>query len=96
MGYRQLENLDQHSTGLNQNYTLVHIRDYINNDLELIANNIYYAFKTPKKYNGTVDTYNNLVLNFKENIENNGYKVVFELYDGDIKISQIEKKFIVK
>lgn len=83
-------------TSLNQNYTLVNIRDYINNDLELIANNIYYAFKTPKKYNGTVDTYNNLVLNFKENIENNGYKVVFELYDGDIKISQIEKKFIVK
>ena len=29
-------------------------------------------------------------------IENNGYKVVFELYDNDIKISQIEKKFIVK
>ena len=25
-----------------------------------------------------------------------GYKVIFELYDGDIKISQIEKKFIVK
>ena len=32
----------------------------------------------------------------KENIENNGYKVVFELYDNDINISQIEKKFIVK
>ena len=29
-------------------------------------------------------------------IANNGYKVVFELFDGDIKISQIEKKFIVK
>ena len=83
-------------TAFNQNYTLVNIRDYVNNDLELIANNIYYAFKTPKKYNGTIDTYNNLVLNFKDNIENNGYKVVFELYDGDIKISQIEKKFIVK
>lgn len=83
-------------TPYNQNYTLVNIRDYVNNDLELIANNIYYAFKTPKKYNGTEETYNNLVLNFKENIENNGYKVVFELYDNDIKISQIEKKFIVK
>lgn len=83
-------------TAFNQDYTLVNIKDYVNNDLELIANNVYYAFKTPKKYNGTIDTYNNLVLNFKENIENNGYKVVFELYDGDIKISQIEKKFIVK
>ena len=51
---------------------------------------------TPTKYNGTVDTYNNLVLNFKDSIKNNGYKVVFELYDNDIKISQIEKKFIVK
>ena len=83
-------------TAYDQGYTLVNIKDYVNNDLELIANNMYYAFKTPKKYNGTIDTYNNLVLNFKDNIENNGYKVVFELYDGDIKISQIEKKFIVK
>lgn len=83
-------------TAFNQNYDLVNIKEYVNNDLELITNNIYYAFKSPKKYNGTIDTYNNLVLNFKENIENNGYKVIFELYDGDIKISQIEKKFIVK
>ena len=83
-------------TAFNQNYTLVNIKDYVNNDLELIANNVYYAFKTPKKYNGTIDTYNNLVLNFKENIQHNVYKVVFELYDNDNKISQIEKKIIVK
>ena len=26
----------------------------------------------------------------------NGYKLVFDLYDGDVKVGSIDKKFIVK
>ena len=51
----------------------------------------------PLQYNGTNASYNNFELDLiHENFENTGYKLVFELYDGDTKVGTIEKKIILK
>lgn len=83
-------------TAFNQNYTLININDYISNNFELVDNNVYYAFKNPISYDETENTYNKLNLSFKNNLDYTGYKLVFELYDGNNKISQVDKYFIVK
>jgi len=74
----------------NQNYLLVDLNNYINENLELISDNVYYLTKSSD---------NNLLitLNLKNNVFNyNGYKLILELFDGDIKIDSIKKYFIVK
>ena len=84
-------------TAFDQTYTIVDLKDYVTNSLEKVSDNIYYAIKSPLFYNGQASTYNAFNLNFiNTNFENNGYKLVFELYSGSVKIATIEKKFIVK
>ena len=84
-------------TAFDQTYTIVDLKDYVTNSLEKVSENIYYAIKSPLFYNGQASTYNAFNLNFiNTNFENNGYKLVFELYSGSVKIATIEKKFIVK
>ena len=80
-------------TAYNQSYSLVDLGDYIYDELSLIDN------KTYKLSEDIVSSseYENYSLSFKNSMfKLNGYKLVFDLYDGDIKVGTIEKKFIVK
>ena len=62
-------------TAYNQEYVLVDLADYVNGDLNEIDNNIY--------------EFNLADINFTfKDVENNGYKFLFELYDGDYKITE--------
>lgn len=74
-------------TAYNQNYTLVNISEYSSDTLIAAEKNKYY-----------VDVLNPIFnLNLIPNkFNNNGYKYVFELYDGTNKITKIEKYFIVR
>ena len=84
-------------TAYNQNYSLVDLSQYVSNNLNMYGSNVYYASTNPISYDGTINSYNNFVLNLiTTNFENTGYKFVFTLYDGDTKIGTIEKYFIVK
>ena len=41
--------------------------------------------------------YRNVILDFDtSNFSHNGYKIVFDLYDGDTKVDSISKSFIVR
>lgn len=73
-------------TAYNQEYEIVDLSNYTTDILNSVGSNQYF-----------IDIYNN-VLNINlspNNFNNNGYKFVFELYDGSRKISEIEKYFIV-
>ena len=37
-----------------------------------------------------------IIFNIKDDIDSNGYKFVFELYDGDNKVSDITIKTIIR
>lgn len=92
-----LYNKKDKTTAYDQEYTKIDLQDYVSDTLEKIEENSYYAFKSPIFYQGTIETYNHFSLNILPSyFENNGYKLVFELYDGTEKIGTIEKKFIVK
>lgn len=84
-------------TAYNQDYSLVDIKDYITNPLIESLNDKYYLSTNPIIYNGTSASYNNFELDLiNEKFDNTGYKLVFDLYDSDIKIGTIEKKIIIK
>ena len=70
----------------NQDYSIVDLKTYVTNELSLQSTNIYYIS------NDTA----NLTLNFNKELENTGYLLMFELYDGDKKIGSISEKFIVR
>lgn len=63
------------------------MNNYINENLELISDNVYYLTKSN-------DSNLLITLNLKNNIFNyNGYKLILELFDGEIKIDSIKKYF---
>lgn len=74
-------------TAYNQNYTLVNLMEYSSDSLIQAEKNRYFVDLLNPTYNL------NLI---PSKFENNGYKYVFELYDGENKVSQIEKYFIVR
>lgn len=81
----------------NQEYTLININNYVSNNLELIANNVYYAFKNPVLYESPFHLFNQLDLEFNtSNLDYNSYKLRFEFYNDNTKINTIEKVFIVR
>ncbi len=81
----------------NQNYSIVDLQNYVTNTLNKYSDNIYYVSTSPIIYNGLDSSYNNFELNLiVSNLENTGYKYVFDLYSNEKKIGTIEKKFIVK
>ena len=67
---------------------------------ELTAYNQEYELVDLKDYvfNKVKDTYDvkNLVLNIKNNVESNGYKFVFELFDNEEKITTVDIKTIIR
>lgn len=84
-------------TAYNQNYSLVDLNDYVVDELEMYEENIYYVTTEPIEYGEPEYLYNSFELNLiTSNFENNGYKLVFDLYDDTKKIGTIEKYFIVK
>lgn len=73
-------------TAYNQEYQIVDLLNYTIDTLNSAGSNQYF-----------VDVSNNVFdLNISlDNFNNNGYKFVFELYDGFRKISEVQKYFIV-
>ncbi len=72
-------------TAYNQEYDLVNISDYINENINLNHLN----------YNGNEYTNNTLNISFKD-IEVTGYRLLFELYDGDTKVGEKYINIIVR
>ncbi len=84
-------------TAYNQTYTLIDLKKYSNNNLELAKEKIYYITKNPIIYQDNSETYNQFTLNLlTSKLTSGGYKLLFELYDGEIKVGEISNKFIVK
>jgi hypothetical protein len=84
-------------TGFNQSYSIVNLKDYVSDTLNLFEGNVYYVSTNPVQYDEITKSYNSFELNLiTANFENTGYKFVFDLYDGTKKIGTIEKHFIVK
>lgn len=84
-------------TYTNQDYTLVDLNDYVTNDLVMNTNSIYKVTDDIVLYDGTEETYNHFELDFiTANLNNTGYKFVFELYDENTLVGLIEKYVIVK
>ena len=80
-------------TAYDQTYNLVDLRDYLYNEIDEVDNKVY-MFLDEVVSSSEYDMYS---LSFKNSRFNlNGYKLVFDLYDGDTKVGSIEKKFIVK
>lgn len=74
----------------NQVYELLDLSSYISNNLELIKDYQYYLIKELKDNQ-------NINLNFIiNNFEYGGYKLSFELYDGESFVKEESKTFIVK
>ena len=70
-----------------QVYNLINLKEYVSNQ-NLTSSGFTYDITS-------VSTQYEFVLNLNE-FNNNGYKYVFELYDGATKIDEIEKYFIIK
>ena len=71
-------------TAYNQEYELVDLSNYVSNKLNNSDN---------YKYDIDLD---NIVFNINNNVESNGYKFVFELYDNENKITEVDIKTIIR
>ena len=81
---------------VNQDYELVDLKDFNEDELELYINSVYNVKNTVIDYSEE-ELFNNYELNINtENMEKNGYKFQFQLYDGNKLITTIDKYFIVK
>ena len=71
----------------NQNYVLVDLNNYTSNEFTTTEDFSYSIATTSTQYELelTLDQFNN-----------NGYKYLFELYDGTTKIDKISKYFVIK
>lgn len=76
----------------NQSYTKVDLGSYLNTELTLYNDLIYNT-----SINTNSSEYRNFVLDFDTtNFSHNGYKLIFDLYDGDTKVDSISKNIIVR
>lgn len=76
-------------SAFNQDYDIVDLLEYVRDDLTKYSNNIY-TVNIPNQNN-------NFALEFDTiKLDNTGYKIVFEFYDGIKKVGSINKYFIVK
>lgn len=73
-----------------QSYALVDLGDYIDDSLEEASSNVYYLT------GGTPQSDDNYTLNIASSAETFAYKLVFYLYNGDVKVSEVEKYIIIK
>ena len=78
------------TSSVDQSYALVDLGDYIDDSLEEATSNVYYLV------NGTPESDSNYTLNIASTAETFAYKLVFYLYDGNTKVSEVEKYIIIK
>lgn len=71
-------------TAYNQNYLVVDLQNYVTNSLTKYIDNVYLVNN---------DFNLNLII---DNFENTGYRLVFDLYDGEKKINTVIKNLIVR
>lgn len=84
-------------TAYNQDFIKVDLNEHISDNLESVDNMTYYAVKDPIEYYGSLQTLNSFNITIlPKTLNKNEYKLVFELYDGNDRISTIEKYFIIK
>lgn len=84
-------------TAYNQEYSLINLKEYSNDNLQPLSENIYYVTNNPISYSQTNKTYNHFNLNLlTSRLSPGGYKLVFELYEEDKKIGEIPHRFIIK
>lgn len=81
----------------NQDYTLIDLNTYVVEELAMYDTNIYTATVNNFNDNSQVEKVDSFEINLiTQDLEKTGYKFVFELYNGNQKISTIEKKFIIR
>ena len=76
-----------------QSYFLIDLGKYVYDELEFVENKTYNLLDelvSSSEYEMLSLSFNNSMFKLT------GYKLVFDLYDGDVKVGSIEKKFIVK
>ena len=82
-------------TAYNQDYTLIDLQDYTETQLDEYIENVYYVTRNAVAYqNGRYNNFN--VTLDTQNMNKTSYKLVFDLYDGNIKVESISKYFIVR
>lgn len=82
---------------INQDYELIDLKTFTEDELNLYINSIYNVMDTLEIYDEENKKINNYELNINtNNIETNGYKFQFQLYDDAKLISTQDKYFIVK
>ena len=77
-------------TAYNQDYTLVNLGLYSDISLERFIDSVYYVSKNPQEesiFSFNLDT---------SLLDKTSYKFVFDLYDGDLKVSSISKNIIIR
>ena len=83
-------------TAFNQDYTLIDMADYTDDFLDEYIDSIYYVSRNPVSYSVS-EQYNVFSLNLDTtNLEKTCYKFVFDLYDGNKKISSVSKYIIIR
>jgi len=83
-------------TAYNQDYTLIDMQDYTNEQLDEYIEGVYYVTRNALSYSHS-NRYN--IFNYSLNtsmLDKTGYKFVFDLYDGNIKVESINKYIIVR
>lgn len=83
-------------TAYNQDYSLIDMQDYTADQLDQFIEKVYYITRNALSYSrtGRYNTFN-YSLN-TENLDKTGYKFVFDLYDGSIKVESISKYIIIR
>lgn len=83
-------------TAFNQDYTLIDMGDYTDDSLDLYIDSVYYVSRNPVSYSVS-GQYNTFNINLDtSNLEKTCYKFVFDLYEGNRKISSVSKYIIVR
>ena len=77
-------------TAFNQDYTLINLGLYSDINLERFIDSVYYVSRNPQEesiFSFNLDT---------SLLDKTSYKFVFDLYDGDLKVSSISKNIIIR
>lgn len=77
-------------TAFNQDYTLVNLGLYSDISLERFIDSVYYVSRNPQEesiFSFNLDT---------SLLDKTSYKFVFDLYEGDLKVSSISKNIIIR
>ena len=77
-------------TAYNQDYTLVNLGLYSDISLERFIDSVYYVSRNPQEesiFSFNLDT---------SLLDKTSYKFVFDLYEGDLKVSSISKNIIIR